>query len=282
MYLGEPYEEAVVVAEQELAAALGISTEQMRFYPRGWRIRVESEDDLDPNQNANASAGKILTNSLNVLPAGSDPNEFGRKMIYEGLPDGDGTSPSKCGAFIYVNAVPEYEREFYIKLAGVSYLHFTQPADTAYDGVYGATYSSDSSVLSCLHLEDGGSGRYVGYTYEIRDEFMDDGTLISHEDPGENGRDDMNVQISGSSVSFHIPKEAEPLVLAPRGKYHFDTTDGSGNPYVIDWYQEMSETKADYLYGQSLSYFSTMAFPKGDYCLYTMSTKTDRTEFNFR
>ncbi len=281
MYLGRPYLEAVEVAKQELADALGIRTTQMRFYPAQWRIYAASEDDRDPNQYPNASAGMIETTGQSVLPADADPEEYGKKMVYEGLDNGAGSSLSRSGAFIYVDTIPAYDPVQMEFLAGMSYMDLIQPAAADYDGLSEAVYSAGQASYVYLHLESYSKDLSAGYTYQVTDLYDKGGNIRMHTEDI-SAKEDMGMNMGADGLSFHIPKGAEPLVLAVKGKYRFQTTDGKGDPLVIDWYEEKDSGKEDYLGNPSLMYFSRMVFPDDGRCIYTITPKGDRTEYNFK
>ncbi len=281
MYLGRPFLEAEEYAKKELADALGISISQMRFYPAEWRIYATSEDDRDPNQYPNASVGMIETTGVYVLPADADPEEYGKKMVREGLDNGAGSTLSKSGAFIYVDTIPAYDPVQMEFLAGMSYLDLIQPADADFEGLCEAVYSSGQASYVYLHLESYSGELSAGYTYQVTDLYDKGGNVRMHTSDI-SAAEDMGMKMDADGLSFHIPKGAEPLVLAVKGKYHFQTTDGKGDPLVINWYEEKSSGNEDYLGDPSLMYFSRMVFPNDGRCVYTITPKSDRTEYNFK
>ncbi|MBP5383410.1 MAG: hypothetical protein J6Y57_00380 [Lachnospiraceae bacterium] len=280
MFLGKEYEEAVECAWQELASLLNVNKEQIRFYPAGYRICAMSEDDRDPAQYVNVSEGLIETNELNVLPAEADPEDYGKKMIYEGLDNGSGSDPVGASAFVYVPEIPSDVQGLPGKLSSLDYLAFIRPTGDDFDGLCEMTCYDDWTAYTYLHTEKAGSKITIGYTWRA-EELYDETGNVSDFTEDIAAKEEMNPQPVDGGIDFHIPQGAEPIVLAPKGSYVFPTTDGSGNPYTIKWYEESSISKENYLGDSSLAYFSTFVFPNDGRCIYTMTSGTDRTEFSF-
>ncbi len=278
MYLGKEYEEAAAHALKELAAELGVESGQMRFSPGGYSIITLSEDDRDPEEYSNASVGLIKIYDAEVLPAGCDPLDYGSRMIYQAPEEDREGGLSGSGAFVYVREFP-----FEVlpdELAGMAYLVFIKPSEVSFDGVYKVSCYPGWSRYDCMHLEKVSDKLSAGYAWSVKETFDEHGAVTASE-PDIESRNDMDIRYEDGRLSFEIPMGAEPLVLAPKGKYAFDALDGSGKPLTIFWYEEKKMPKVDYLADRSLAYFSTMVFPDDGRNIYTLISGKGRTEFNF-
>ena len=274
MYTGEPYKNSLGYAKKELADTLGVDEAQIELYPADWHIATQSLDDRDPDQYVNVASGSIFTNGLEVLPWDADPEEWGKKMVGEGLDDGMNADPQTSFALIVVDTIPAYDASVFKTLKGVSSLNYIQPAAAVYDGTCREDHAPDSRTSRRLHLEEWKPGVSIGYSYEVKESFDENGNTIEIIDPFEGKDKDMHVkELGGGRIGFTLPNDVDALLLAPKAKKGQEYTDeyvlASGEVKHPVWEESLC-IDCKYMPGGRYVYFSPydIVLPEGDAGLY--------------
>ncbi|MBR5422007.1 MAG: hypothetical protein IK115_12755 [Lachnospiraceae bacterium] len=274
MYTDEPYQKALNYARRELADTLGVDEAQIELYPADWHIATQSLDDRDPDEYVNSAAGSIFTNGLEVLPWDADPKEWGKRMVYEGLDDGQADHPQTSFAMIYVETIPAYDASVFETLKGISSLDYIQPITEVYDGICREDHAADSRKMRYVHLEEWESGVNIGYSYEVKESFDENGNTTEISDPLEGKDKDMHAaDLGGGRIGFTLPNGAEALLLAPeakKGKEYTDEYTLTNGEVKHPVWEESLYFDCEYMPGSNLVYFSrySILLPRGDARLY--------------
>ncbi len=225
MYTEEAYGKSAELAKKELAEVLGIGEGQIEFYPPDWHIATESLDDRDPDEYVNSNAGSICTNGLEVLPWDADPEQWGKKMIYEGLDDGEEIAQTAF-ALIYTESIPPYDPGLLKSLAGISSLDYIQPVAAVYDGICREDQAAGSLTDHYLHLEEWEPGLNIGYSYIVKECFDENGNTAEINDPFEGKDKDMHAgKLDGGRIGFTLPNGADALLLVDTAVAEKEYTD---------------------------------------------------------
>ncbi len=273
MYTGEAYLKSLDFVKKELADTLGVGEGQIELYPADWHIATESLDDRDPDEYVNSAEGSICTGGLEVLPWDADAEEWGKKMVCEGLDDGEELLQTSF-AMIYVEAIPLYDQSLLRTLAGISSLDYIQPVADVYDGICREDHAADSRTSRYIHLEEWEPGVNIGYSYVVKESFDENGNRTEISDPFDGKNKDMQVsELGGGRIAFSLPNGADALLLIKQpenGKEYTDEYKPAGGEVRHPVWHESSSFECKYMPGGNRLRYEpySIVLPESDARLY--------------
>ena len=215
MFLEYEYIAAVEKAKEKLEAYFGDEAVLVELGAAKYQFTTRCENNLVDKPNAADPGDIIITNPLEVLPAGADPDEYADIMLTQGF-EGDSSYVQ-----VYRETIPEYDPGFFEKFCGITSLYYIRPAAFEFDDIYQAWYMPDRATYYHLKITSLKDGIYGGYYYEIKDVYDESGALKSHSDDSDD-YDPSKFYTDNGDGSFTLripPGHAQMLIFGPKGKY---------------------------------------------------------------